>query len=116
MVFLLSEAARRNVELGTILAKGNPKSSRAVLLELWGSPQFGLRQKLVTDRDAEGTVLLLSSLDYEKKTVHHLTLLANVSDIISFRLGRHCTGLSNKRELIAETVFEKKIHNQVIEH
>ncbi|CAG9859220.1 unnamed protein product [Phyllotreta striolata] len=73
----VSEASRRNTELGTILAKGNPQSPRAVLLELWGSREFGLHQKLVTDRDAEGTVLLLSSLDYEKKTVHHLTILAN---------------------------------------
>ncbi|KAG5861068.1 Cadherin-86C, partial [Gonioctena quinquepunctata] len=73
----VSEGARRNTELGTILAKGNPSSARSVLLELWGSPEFGLHQKVVADKDAEGTVLLLNSLDYEKKTVHHLTIFAN---------------------------------------
>ncbi|XP_028144582.2 cadherin-86C [Diabrotica virgifera virgifera] len=73
----ISESARRNTELGTIRAMGNPRLPRSALLELWGSPEFGLHQKLVTEKDAEGTVVLLSSLDYEKKTVHHLTILAN---------------------------------------
>ncbi|CAH1173879.1 unnamed protein product [Phaedon cochleariae] len=73
----ISEGARRNAELGTVLVRGNPNSSKTVLLELWGSPEFGLHQKLVTDWDAEGTVLLLSALDYEKKNMHHLTILAN---------------------------------------
>lgn len=77
-LIMVSEKSRRNTELCTILAKGNPKRQKAVLLELWGSPQFGLHQRLVTDRDAEGTVLLLSNLDYETRTVHHLTVLANV--------------------------------------
>lgn len=78
-VLMVSESARRNTDLGSILAKGNPNRSRPVLLELWGSAEFGLRQKQVTDRDTEGTIMLLSSLDYETKTVHHLTVLANVS-------------------------------------
>ncbi|XP_057668019.1 cadherin-86C [Diorhabda carinulata] len=73
----ISESARRNTELGTIRAIGNSLLPRAVLLELWGSPEFSLHQKLLNDRDAEGTILLLNSLDYEKKTVHHLTMLAN---------------------------------------
>lgn len=64
--------------IGTILAKGNPLKSKPVLLELWGSPEFGIHQKLVSDRDAHGTVILLKPLDYEKRTTYHLTVLANV--------------------------------------
>ncbi|XP_074033312.1 cadherin 86C [Leptinotarsa decemlineata] len=73
----ISESSRRNTEIGTILAKGKPSGPRSVLLELWGSPEFGLRQRLVSENDAEGTILLLNSLDYEKKTVHHVTIYAN---------------------------------------
>lgn len=47
-------------------------------MELYGTVQFGIHQKLISDRDAEGTIVLLSPLDYETKTVHHLTILANV--------------------------------------
>lgn len=83
-VLMVSEGARRNTDLGRILAKGNPSKKRPVLLELWGSSEFGLRQKQVGGRDAEGTIILLSSLDYETKTVHHLTILANVSSVHYF--------------------------------
>ena len=75
----VSESARRNTELGTLVARGNPTRDRPVLLELWGSPEFSLRQRRVNEKDAEGTVILLSSLDYEKSTIHHLTIFANVS-------------------------------------
>lgn len=75
----VSEGARRNTELGTILARGHPSKTKPVLLELWGSPQFGLHQRIVNERDAEATILLLGKLDYEKKAVHHLTIFANVS-------------------------------------
>lgn len=63
---------------GTILVKGNPLKQKAVLLELWGSPEFGVHQKLISERDAQGTLILLKSLDYEKRTTYHLTVLANV--------------------------------------
>ncbi|RZC32411.1 cadherin-86C, partial [Asbolus verrucosus] len=76
-LLMVSEKARRNTELGTIIAKGNPARPNGVLLELWGSPQFGLYQKLITNRDAQATVVLLGQLDYETKTVHHLTVVAN---------------------------------------
>lgn len=76
----IAENATRNTELGKILARGNPAKTRPVLMELFGPPQFGLYQRLVNERDAEATVLLLGRLDYEKSTVHHLTIYANVSN------------------------------------
>lgn len=75
----VAENATRNTELGKILARGNPAKARPVLMELFGPPQFGLYQRLVNERDAEATVLLLGRLDYEKSAVHHLTIYANVS-------------------------------------
>lgn len=78
-LLMVSEKSRRNTELGIIVAKGNPNKDNGVLLELWGSPQFGLHQKLVSERDAQGTIVLLAPLDYETRTVHHVTVLANVS-------------------------------------
>ncbi|XP_017775587.1 PREDICTED: cadherin-86C-like, partial [Nicrophorus vespilloides] len=76
-LLMVSESARRHTELGSLVARGNPNREKAVLLELWGSPLFSLRQRLISEKDAEGTVLLLGKLDYETKTVHHLTILAN---------------------------------------
>lgn len=75
----VAENATRNTELGKILARGNTARTKSVLMELFGPPQFGLYQRLVNERDAEATVLLLGKLDYEKSTVHHLTIYANVS-------------------------------------
>lgn len=75
----VAENATRNTELGKILARGNAAKARPVLMELFGPPQFGLYQRLVNERDAEATVLLLGRLDYEKSAVHHLTIYANVS-------------------------------------
>lgn len=75
----VSESARRNAELGSIIARGNPKRADGVLLELWGAPQFGLYQRLISERDAQATIVLLGALDYETTNVHHLTILANVS-------------------------------------
>lgn len=74
----IAENATRNTELGAILARGNLAWTKPVLMELWGAPQFGLYQRLVNERDAEATVLLVGKLDYEKSTVHHLTIFANV--------------------------------------
>ncbi|EEZ97721.1 cadherin-86C [Tribolium castaneum] len=73
----VSESARRNAELGSIIAKGNPNRPDGVLLELWGAAQFGLYQKLITEKDAQATIVLLGALDYETTNVHHLTILAN---------------------------------------
>lgn len=75
----VSENARRNTELGVLQVKGNLAKERPVLLELWGSSLFGLHQRLISPRNAEGTIILLGPLDYEKSTVHHIAVLANVS-------------------------------------
>ncbi|XP_030752142.1 cadherin-86C [Sitophilus oryzae] len=73
----ISENARRNTELGSIIAKGNPNRMKSVYLELYGTLEFGIHQKLISEKDAEGTIILFTPLDYETKTVHHLTVLAN---------------------------------------
>lgn len=78
-LLVVPENARRNTELGSLKARGNKFREKSVLLELWGSDLFGLHQRLITDKDAEGTVLLIGRLDYETQTVHHLIILANVS-------------------------------------
>lgn len=67
---------------GTIIARGNKLRPKAVLLELYGSTEFGIYQKLISERDAQGTLVLLKSLDYEKRTTYHLTVLANVRHFI----------------------------------
>lgn len=51
---------------------------KAVYIELYGTVQFGIHQKLINEKDAQGTIVLLAPLDYETKAVHHLTILANV--------------------------------------
>ncbi|KAK9879230.1 hypothetical protein WA026_004080 [Henosepilachna vigintioctopunctata] len=76
-LLMVSEKSRRNTDLGSVIARGNPTLPDPVTLELWGSIQFSLHQRLINLRDAEGTIVLLSQLDYEIKTVHHLTVLAN---------------------------------------
>lgn len=75
----VSEGARRNSDVGSIRAHGRASGDRKVLLELFGPPQFGLRQRLVGERDVEGSIWLLSALDYEKNPSHHLIIYANVS-------------------------------------
>lgn len=79
-LLMVSESARRNTELGSLKARGNKFREKPVLLELWGSSLFGLHQRLISEKDAEGTVLLIGRLDYEAQTVHHLIILANVSN------------------------------------
>lgn len=79
-LLMVSENARRNTEIGSLKARGNKFREKAVLLELWGSDLFGLHQRLISEKDAEGTVLLIGRLDYETQTVHHLIILANVSN------------------------------------
>lgn len=75
----VSESARRNSEIGHIRAHGKSTGDRKVLLELYGPPQFGLRQRLISERDVEGSIWLLNSLDYERSPSHHLIVYANVS-------------------------------------
>lgn len=74
----VSEKAKRNTELGTLIARGNPNRDKAVLIELWGSPSFGLRQRLINEKDAEAAIVLFGPLDYETQSSYHLTVLANV--------------------------------------
>ncbi|KAI4458914.1 fat atypical cadherin-related [Holotrichia oblita] len=73
----ISEGARRNSEIGHIRAHGKSTGDRKVLLELYGPPQFGLRQRLISERDVEGSIWLLNSLDYERSPSHHLIIYAN---------------------------------------
>ncbi|XP_076253687.1 cadherin 86C isoform X3 [Rhynchophorus ferrugineus] len=73
----ISENARRNTELGSIIARGNPNRTKSVYMELYGTLEFGIHQKLISEKDAEGTIILIGPLDYETKTMHHLTVLAN---------------------------------------
>ncbi|KAL1491790.1 hypothetical protein ABEB36_012334 [Hypothenemus hampei] len=76
-ILTVSENAHRNTELGTIRALGNPYRMKAVYMELYGTAQFGMHQRLISDRDAEGSIVLLNRIDYEKQAVHRLTILAN---------------------------------------
>ncbi|KAF5305560.1 hypothetical protein FQA39_LY01651 [Lamprigera yunnana] len=73
----VSENAKRNTELGTLIARGNPTREKPVFVELWGSPLFALRQRLINQKDAEAAVILIGSLDYETQRSYHLTILAN---------------------------------------
>ncbi|XP_018332036.1 cadherin-86C-like [Agrilus planipennis] len=73
----ISESAPRNTELGTLIAKGDKTKERPVLLEVWGSPKFTLRQRIVQERSSEGTLLLSGQLDYETTNLYYLSILAN---------------------------------------
>lgn len=74
-----SQDAKRGIELDYVVARKNPLLQKPVYLELWGSPLFAIRQKIVTSEMTEGTIFLLGPLDFEKQSMYHLTLLANVS-------------------------------------
>jgi hypothetical protein len=71
--------AKRGTELDYIVSRKNPLFSRPVYLELWGSPLFAIRQKIVSPEMTEGTIFLLGPLDFEKQSMYHLSLLAIVS-------------------------------------
>ncbi|KAK5650802.1 hypothetical protein RI129_001831 [Pyrocoelia pectoralis] len=73
----VSESAKRNTELGVVIARGNPAREKAAFIELWGSSLFGLRQRLINEKDAEAAIILIGSLDYETQRSHHITVLAN---------------------------------------
>lgn len=65
--------------LDYVIARKNPLHSKDVILELHGSPLFAIRQKIVSPQTTEGTVILLGPLDFEMRSMYHLTILANVS-------------------------------------
>lgn len=65
--------------LDYVIVRKNPLYSKDVLLELHGSPLFAIRQKIVSPSTTEGTIILLGPLDFEMRSMYHLTLLANVS-------------------------------------
>ncbi|XP_055642619.1 cadherin-86C isoform X2 [Toxorhynchites rutilus septentrionalis] len=69
--------AKKGTELDYVLANKNPLLQKPVYLELWGSPLFAIRQKIVSPEMTEGTIFLLGPLDFEKQAMYHLTVLAN---------------------------------------
>ncbi|KAM7360298.1 cadherin 86C isoform 2-T13 [Cochliomyia hominivorax] len=76
-IIMIPEDAKRGTELDYVIARKNPLFQKPVYLELWGSPLFAIRQKIVSPETTEGTIFLLGPLDFEKQAMHHLTILAN---------------------------------------
>uniref|UniRef100_W8B9X2 Cadherin-86C n=1 Tax=Ceratitis capitata TaxID=7213 RepID=W8B9X2_CERCA len=76
-IIMIPEDAKRGTELDYVIARKNPLFQKPVYLELWGSPLFAIRQKIVSAETTEGTVFLLGPLDFEKQAMYHLTILAN---------------------------------------
>ncbi|EDW83990.2 uncharacterized protein Dwil_GK13902 [Drosophila willistoni] len=76
-IIMIPEDAKRGTELDYVIARKNPLFQKPVYLELWGSPLFAIRQKIVSTDTTEGTVFLLGPLDFEKQAMYHLTILAN---------------------------------------
>ncbi|XP_055696679.1 cadherin-86C isoform X1 [Lutzomyia longipalpis] len=76
-IIMIPEDAKRGTELDYVVARKNPLFPKHVYLELWGSPLFAIRQKIVPPEMTEGTIFLLGPLDFEKQSMYHLTVLAN---------------------------------------
>ncbi|XP_070137231.1 cadherin-86C isoform X2 [Drosophila bipectinata] len=76
-IIMIPEDAKRGTELDYVIARKNPLFQKPVYLELWGSPLFAIRQKIVSSEATEGTVFLLGPLDFEKQAMYHITILAN---------------------------------------
>ncbi|XP_059219836.1 cadherin-86C isoform X4 [Stomoxys calcitrans] len=76
-IIMIAEDAKRGTELDYVIARKNPLYQKPVYLELWGSPLFAIRQKIVSPETTEGTVFLLGPLDFEKQAMYHLSILAN---------------------------------------
>ncbi|XP_055642626.1 cadherin-86C isoform X3 [Toxorhynchites rutilus septentrionalis] len=76
-IIMVPEDAKKGTELDYVLANKNPLLQKPVYLELWGSPLFAIRQKIVSPEMTEGTIFLLGPLDFEKQAMYHLTVLAN---------------------------------------
>ncbi|EDS31391.1 cadherin [Culex quinquefasciatus] len=75
--WLVQLDAKKGTELDYVLANKNPLMPKPVYLELWGSPLFAIRQKIISPEMTEGTIFLLGPLDFEKQAMYHLTVLAN---------------------------------------
>ncbi|XP_062701154.1 cadherin-86C isoform X1 [Aedes albopictus] len=76
-IIMVPEDAKKGTELDYVLANKNPLLPKPVYLELWGSPLFAIRQKIISPEMTEGTIFLLGPLDFEKQAMYHLTVLAN---------------------------------------
>ncbi|XP_055535413.1 cadherin-86C isoform X1 [Wyeomyia smithii] len=76
-IIMVPEDSKKGTELDYVLANRNPLQQKPVYLELWGSPLFAIRQKIVSTDMTEGTIFLLGPLDFEKQAMYHLTVLAN---------------------------------------
>ncbi|XP_062537306.1 cadherin-86C isoform X2 [Armigeres subalbatus] len=76
-IIMVPEDAKKGTELDYVLANKNPLLAKPVYLELWGSPLFAIRQKIISPEMTEGTIFLLGPLDFEKQAMYHLTVLAN---------------------------------------
>ncbi|XP_039438318.1 cadherin-86C isoform X3 [Culex pipiens pallens] len=76
-IIMVPEDAKKGTELDYVLANKNPLMPKPVYLELWGSPLFAIRQKIISPEMTEGTIFLLGPLDFEKQAMYHLTVLAN---------------------------------------
>ncbi|XP_058444287.1 cadherin-86C isoform X2 [Malaya genurostris] len=76
-IIMVPEDAKKGTELDYVLANRNPLQQKPVYLELWGSPLFAIRQKIVSPEMTEGTIFLLGPLDFERQAMYHLTVLAN---------------------------------------
>lgn len=91
--------------LDYVIARKNPlPGSKDVILELHGSPLFAIRQKIVSPQTTEGTIILLGPLDFEMRSMYHLTILANVS--LSYK---SCFFLFN----VNGTIYKNTAHKNV---
>lgn len=97
--------AKRGTELDYVIAKKNPLFNTAVLLELWGPPQFAIRQKVSTPETTEGTVFLLGPLDFETQSMYRLTLLALVSWHFAHIYAIMLAAVISRRESVARCML-----------
>lgn len=92
-IIMVPEDAKRGTDLDYVIARKNPHFTKPVYLELWGSPLFSIRQKIVSPDTTEGTIILLGPLDFEKQAMYHLTILANDAYAESGQDSRNIAGL-----------------------
>ncbi|XP_055908352.1 cadherin-86C [Eupeodes corollae] len=92
-IIMIPEDAKRGTELDYVISRKNPHFPKPVYLELWGSPLFAIRQKIVSTDTTEGTIFLLGPLDFEKQAMYHLTILANDAYAESGQDSRNIAGL-----------------------
>ncbi|TDG42627.1 hypothetical protein AWZ03_010955 [Drosophila navojoa] len=92
-IIMIPEDAKRGTELDYVISRKNPLFPKPVYLELWGSPLFAIRQKIISAETTEGTVFLLGPLDFEKQAMYHLTILANDAYAEPGQDGRNIAGI-----------------------